>query len=488
MASFINTNLASLNAQRNLSTSQSSLTTSLQRLSSGLRINSAKDDAAGLAISERFTAQVRGANQASRNANDGISLAQTAEGDLQQVGNNLQRIRELAVQAANGTNSASDRAALNQESAGLLAEIQRTASSSSFNGVKLLDGSFSAQDFQVGANNTSNDRITIASIANTQTATLGLNTTTTTSFGSGSTAVNGSDSAGITINGTTLSTGATSAKGIAAKINSEVSGVTATAGANTLSGVTGTGSAAASGTASITINNVAVTFAVASGDTPAQMIVNAKAALATAVASATAAGAGAPTAGLIGVTAGSSTTQLDLSNTDGADITIGTVSGVGTGGTALTNTNIGLAAATTQHSTITLSSSTAPNINTAGATILGGTQSNTTPTLVAGTGAASIDLTTANGAKAAIDTVDRALNAINGSRASLGAVQNRFSSVVTSLATTAENLSAARSRVQDTDFAAETASLTRGQILQQAGTAMLAQANSLPNGVLALLR
>jgi flagellin len=478
MASFINTNLASLNAQRNLSTSQTSLTTSLQRLSSGLRINSAKDDAAGLAISERFTAQVRGANQASRNANDGISLAQTAEGDLQQVGNNLQRIRELAVQAANGTNSASDRAALNQESAGLLAEIQRTAASSSFNGVKLLDGSFSAQDFQVGANNTSNDRITVASIANTQTATLGLNTSTTTSFAA---AVTGGDSAGIQINGTTLSTGATSAKDIAAKINSEVNGVTATAAANTLASTTAASTTATAGTGTVVINGVSISF---TKDTTGNgsSVSAAKTAITNAISAATTAGAGSTNAALIGVVVGGDPTHIDLSNTDGADLSTGALS------TGLLATDIGLTASTTKHSSVSLASSTVPTINTAGVAVLGGTQSNTAVSLVPGSGAASIDLTTANGAKAAIDTVDRALNAVNSSRASLGAVQNRFSSVVTSLATTAENLSAARSRVQDTDFASETASLTRGQILQQAGTAMLAQANSLPNGVLALLR
>ena len=145
MASFINTNIASLNAQRNLSSSQSALNTSLQRLSSGLRINSAKDDAAGLAISERLSSQIGGLNQAVRNANDGISLAQTAEGDLTQIGANLQRIRDLAVQAANGSNSASDRAALNNEASQLIDEINRVASSSNFIGVKLLDGTFTSQ-------------------------------------------------------------------------------------------------------------------------------------------------------------------------------------------------------------------------------------------------------------------------------------------------------------------------------------------------------
>ena len=152
MAAVINTNIASLNAQRNLGTSQSALNTSIQRLSSGLRINSAKDDAAGMAISDRMTSQIRGSEQAARNANDGISLAQTAEGSLSEVGNNLQRIRELTIQSANATNSASDRAALQAEVTQLVSEIDRVAQNTSFNGVKLLDGSFTSQTFQVGAN------------------------------------------------------------------------------------------------------------------------------------------------------------------------------------------------------------------------------------------------------------------------------------------------------------------------------------------------
>jgi len=167
----INTNVMSLNAQRNLSTSGAQLATSLQRLSSGLRINSAKDDAAGLAISERFTTQIRGMDQAARNANDGISLSQTAEGAMGEISNNLQRIRELAVQSRNATNSASDRAALNAEAQQLKSEIDRVAGNTSFNGVKLLDGSFQSQVFQVGANQ--GETISIDQIVNASSASLG---------------------------------------------------------------------------------------------------------------------------------------------------------------------------------------------------------------------------------------------------------------------------------------------------------------------------
>src|ERR1043165_3461379 len=171
MTQVINTNVLSLNAQRNLSTSGSSLATALQRLSSGLRINSAKDDAAGLAIAERFTTQIRGLNQAARNANDGISLSQTAEGALASISDNLQRMRELAVQSANATNSASDRAALQQEVAQLKAEIDRVASQTQFNGIYLLDGSFTAQQFQVGAN--AGQTITVAGITSARASALG---------------------------------------------------------------------------------------------------------------------------------------------------------------------------------------------------------------------------------------------------------------------------------------------------------------------------
>ena len=481
MAAFINTNIASLNAQRNLNSSQGALATSLQRLSSGLRINSAKDDAAGLAISERITSQIRGMNQAGRNANDGISMAQTAEGDLAQVGNNLQRIRELAVQSSNASNTASDRTAMNQESAALMAEIQRVASNSSFNGVKLLDGSFLAKDFQIGANNSSNDRITIDSIANTQTATLGLRSNTTTSFAA---AVSGGDSAGIQVNGITLSTGATSAKGIAAKINSEINGVTATAAPTTLASTTAASTAigvAAGGAASVVINGVTINFTTTNSAAATATVVTAKAAITSAITAANAAGSGGANAALMGVTVGGDTTHIDLSNTDGADITTGAITG------ALA-TDVGLTASATKRSTVTFDSATVPTINAGGVTVLGGTQANTAVSIVAATGVASIDITNVANAKLAIDTVDRALTAVNSSRASLGAYQNRFASVVSSLQISSENLTASRSRIQDTDFASETASLTRGQILQQAGTAMLAQANSLPNGVMALLR
>src|SRR5688572_26811910 len=197
MPQVINMNIASMNAQRNLNQSQSALQTSLQRLSSGLRINSAKDDAAGLAITERFTSQIRGLNQASRNANDAISLSQTAEGALGEISNNVQRIRELAVQSANATNSASDRAALQNEVSQLVSEIDRVASQTAFNGVNLLDGSFTSQAFQVGAN--AGQTISISSISSARTSALGASYSASAT--GGAVTANGLASGDLTING-----------------------------------------------------------------------------------------------------------------------------------------------------------------------------------------------------------------------------------------------------------------------------------------------
>ena len=274
MAQVINTNVMSLNAQRNLSTNSASLATTIQRLSSGLRINSAKDDAAGLAISQRMTTQVRGMDVAARNANDGISLAQTAEGALSSIGENMQRIRELAVQAANGTNSAEDRAALQKEVKQLSDEITRVKDNSNFNGTKLLNGTTTSFTIQVGADAGADNQISISTV--------------------------------------------------------------------------------------------------------------------------------------------------DMSAT--------------------------------------------------------------------ATAVAALDISSASGATAALTAIDTQLQSVNTARADLGAIQNRFSSVISNLQTSSENLSAARSRIQDTDYAKETAELTRTQILQQAGTAMLAQAKSVPQNVLSLLQ
>ncbi|MEC9407994.1 MAG: flagellin [Abyssibacter sp.] len=377
----INTNIMSLNAQRNLSTSQDMLATSMQRLSTGLRINSAKDDAAGLAISERFTAQIRGLDQAARNANDGISLAQTAEGALEEVTNNMQRIRELSVQSSNASNNNSDRAALQTEVSQLLSEINRVADTTTFNGVNVLDGSFSGAAFQVGAN--AGETITVSSIVDANTAALG-----------------------------------------------SVSQASASVAA---SGLTGFATAIAAG--GVTVNGVdigAISGASSAAERAGQLVdaINE-------VSSQT----------NVGASYDSATGQLTLTGSQNIVIA----------GTANDATEAGWANATVA-------------------------------TTATSTGIDTLDISSYAGAQLGIQLIDSALDTVNTARASLGAIQSRFESVVASVQIQSENLSASRSRIQDADFAKETASLTRGQILQQAGTAMLSQANSAPQSVLSLLQ
>jgi flagellin len=492
MPSIINTNVNSLTAQRQLSVSQNSMATSMARLSSGLRINSAKDDAAGLAISERFTAQIRGVNQAGRNANDGISLAQTAEGDLAQISNNLQRIRELAVQSANSTNSASDRASLNNEAAALISENDRVASTSAFNGIKLLDGTFTAQNFQVGANGTSNDQISVTSIASARGNALGVGAassfasavtgsliTASTGIAAGDVQINGYQVGASVADGVSNNTSTSSGIAIAAAINA-ISGntnVTATVRATAVAGTTVTGFATALTAGAVVINGVdigAVAAATTAGGRGGQITaaINAK-------------------TSQTGVTAtfNSTTGAVALAAADGRNIDVTTNAtslavntGLGSGGAVTTVTRSGVNLSSSASAGISISGGAAQLLNA------GLTEATTAATATAGAGMSSLNLTTAAGSTAALATVDAAINTINSTRAALGAYQARFTSVVASLATTGENLSASRSRVQDADFASETANLSRAQILQQAGTAMVAQANQLPQGVLALLR
>jgi flagellin len=465
MAQVISTNIASLNAQRNLNKSQSAMSTSLQRLSSGMRINSAKDDAAGLAISERFTAQIRGLNQAVRNSNDGISLAQTAEGALGEVTTNLQRVRELAVQSANATNSASDRAAMQQEVSQLVAEIDRVAGQTNFNGVKLLDGSFSAQAFQVGAN--VGETISVSSITNATKAGLGLDNGTASAT---STAVTGTALAAgdISINGTDVGAAAGTAKAIAAAIDATSTTVSATATTSVNMGAFTNDAGAANGSVyTLDVQGVAISRTAAGGT--GILAADLDTALGTQAANLTSAGIS-----YTGTFAGGNLTFTDA---DGDNIVVDQTQ---TGTTATTATAEG-----TKRGTVSITS-TGEDLVIAGSA--GGL---TAAGLSAGTTASTgntLDVSTVDGANAVITAVDAALNTVNGSRATLGAVQNRFESVVNSLNTSSESLSAARSRIQDTDFAAETANLTKSQILQQAGTAMLSQANSLPQNVLSLLR
>ncbi len=685
MASFINTNIASLNAQRNLSSSANGLTTALQRLSSGLRINSAKDDAAGMAISSRMSSQINGLTQAARNANDAISLSQTAEGALSGISDNLQRLRTLAVQSANSTNSDSDRATIQTEVSSLVDEIGRVANTTEFNGIKLLDGSFTKQAFQVGANANQTIGVTVAGattdkLGASQAAALTA-TNTGTALVAGDITINGvavggssaaSDNAsrsgnagsaiakaaainavsaqtGVTakadvneVGGSTMTgastngalvingvstaaiqttTDAAASRAAVVKAINAISGqtgvvatdsgadtggiklsaadgrnisVSISSGGDLTSATTGLSGLAAAGTtygkytltsskaitvtgnatnlvnagvnagtfatqtayasssssatgsafaaSDFKINGIAIGATLATSDTASSINQNqsaiAKAAAINAISAQTGVNATANATNVAGAAqtlAGTSVTgnTLSINGIATASITAGGVDAAADratvvnainaisgqtgvraidGGTSATGISLvaadgrnvkvsvgaslatasGLAASTTSFGTFTLTSAKAFTVDagTTGATTasVGMVNQGTYGAGRSGQALNTIDVSTASGANDAITAIDNAIASVNSSRSDLGAIQNRFASTVSTLQSTSENLSAAKSRITDADFAAETATLTRGQILQQAGTAMLAQANSLPNGVLALLR
>ncbi len=479
MASTINTNVASLTAQRNLSTSQASLNTSIQRLSSGLRINSAKDDAAGLAISERFTSQIRGLNQAVRNANDGISLAQTAEGALKASGDILQRVRELSVQSANATNSASDRKAIQAEVGQLLSELDRISQTTEFNGQKLLDGSFGSATFQVGAN--ANQTIT-ATTGNFRTTTYGAQLKSSASVPAAATAP-AAAAATVIINGLqskTLNVDAsdTAAK-IAATVNgaAETTGVTATARNVSEFKITTAGSVSLEVKGDNTATAATITFSATSATDLAEGVK-----------------AFNDVSSQTGITAklNSAGDGIILTNDAGADIQMTNTSAVAVAT---------LAAQDATASTLTFSAAQSMAVSTGTAVSrgtvefssdkgfsMGGTSAYVSAGASTLNSVNKIDVSTVDGSTKALKIIDSALAAVNSQRASFGALQSRFETTVNNLQTSAENMSASRSRIQDADFASETANLSRSQILQQAGTAMVAQANQLPQGVLSLLR
>ncbi len=495
MASTINSNIASLTAQRNLSTSQSSLNTSISRLSSGLRINSAKDDAAGLAISERFSSQVRGTNQAIRNAGDGISLAQTAEGALKSSGDILQRVRELAVQSANATNSASDRKALQAEVNQLVGELDRISQTTEFNGKKLLDGSFGTQQFQVGANANQTIGVTVgnmrtSSYGNNQMVASGLAMGAANATAAGTGVISGPDG---TANVVTL--GGESAKDLAALVNaqSDTTGVSASAITKAQLAFTATGSytldlksenAGASG--------LAVTFSVsatgtADGLTAAVSAIN-------------------DASSKTGITAAVNKKGdgIVLTNAAGNDIAVNeNAAASGTTGATLAKIDqTGFVAASASAATVQVVSGivtmdASKGFSVTGLPELAGSEADPADPSLGASGAvtsaalqtvAKLDITSFEGATAALKTVDSAIANISSERAKLGAMQSRFETAIGNLSVASENMSSAKSRIQDADFAVETANLSRAQILQQAGTAMVAQANQLPQGVLSLLR
>ncbi|MBV1961881.1 MAG: hypothetical protein KUG52_07795 [Immundisolibacteraceae bacterium] len=515
MANVINTNVLSLNAQRNLNASQNSLSTSIQRLSSGLRINSARDDAAGLAISDRMTSQIRGFNQASRNAADAISLSQVGEGALQQVTNNLQRMRELSIQSANATNTDEDRISLDAEFQQLLSANDELAKNTSFNGRNVLDGTLGNATFQVGANvgetitvdvsssmrNTAIGQVATTSLTQTaQAADTGLNfaalTADAAALGAGEIQVGGVDIGAATVGLNGLGGG--SSLQIAAAITAleGTHGVTATANATTatitasdfgsalnFTDVVGTGD-----TLQYTLEINGTQVAV-QGETPT---ITAQSDLITLINT---------NAATTGVTATlQSNNDILLTASDGRNIEFaqqlsGSTSGdadsvTGFLGNTLTATGaVSDARVDTFKGTIDLVSAQQITVTdvTGNETFFAGIADAATDTTNAAA-IASANVLTVGDSNSAIRQIDQAIRDVDTLRGTFGAIQTRFESTIASLATSAENLSAARSRIQDTDFAAETAELTRSQILQQAGTAMLAQANSSPQSVLSLLQ
>jgi flagellin len=483
----LNTNIDSLNAQRNLTTSQASLSQALQRLSSGLRINSAADDAAGLAIASQFTTQINGTNQAINNANDAISEAQTAGGALSTLTDNLQSIRTLAVESANGSNSSSDRAALDQEVQQQIAEITRIASQTQFNGKNVLDGSSGTTVYQVGANVGDTISVNLAQgvradqigqVASATSAAVTANALT----GSNLTIQVGTEPAqsiGASVAGAAAGQTASSAYAKVQAINSAgVAGLTASASttvtaAGAFSNITG-GSAGT--TYALTINGVAI-YAAGTAIATGQVLTGSNVATQINLYSSQ-----------TGVTASlTSTGALQLSAADGRDIVQTETVTPGTGGTG-TGAGIGASGTqTTGKGTITLSASSNIVVGGAGSADVGLTAGGQTISLGNQT-LANQNVLTVAGANATIAAVDSALATVSSFQSALGAIQNRFTSTVSNLTSTAQNLTSSRSTIQDADFASETANLTQSQVLQQAGISVLAQANQEPQLILKLLQ
>jgi flagellin len=507
MSLVLNTNIASLNAQNNLTGSQAQLSQSLERLSSGLRINSAADDAAGLAISQQFTTQINGTNQAVNNANDAVSETQTAAGALNTIVNNLQSIRTLAVESANGSNSDSDRQALDAQVQQQISEITQIAQQTSFNGLSVLNGSSGVTTYQVGANvgNTisinltqgvgatqigqvASSSATVGTAALTGNLTLAVGTAAAVTVGASvagalpgqtagsafakAAAVNAANISGLTASASTSVTEATAFSNIVAPTAGVGATTAATASTYNLSinGVNiyaGTGNVAVGTT--LTVNNVADQINLFSSQDG-------------------------------NVTASVTGGKLTLTAADGSDIdvvqtvTAGTTAVGGTGtdtagsGTGIDTSISGGATGTGKVNSGSLTLEANSNIAVAG-TDAGGAIGQTAGSISLGTSTlANQNVLTVAGANATIQAVDSALQTVSGFQSQLGAIQNRFTAAVGNLQSTAQNLTQSRSTIQDADFAAETANLTQAQVLEQAGISVLAQANQQPQLILKLLQ
>ena len=611
MSTSINTNVSAIAAQSSLRKTGLSLSSSMERLSTGVRINSARDDAAGLAITTRMTANIRGLSAAIRNANDGISLTQTAEGSLSAIQDNLQRVRELAVQSANSSNSLSDRAALNAEASQLISEIDRVANNSSFNGIKLLDGSYQNQALQIGSGNEANDRISV-SIGSAKASALGVGSGSsfglTLAAGSkvktgalstgdlsiNSTQINASVSDGVSnlfanssgiakaaaINSVSAQTGVTASVGSTTWVGAAATSFTAMAagkvsingidigaieastnavdrGTQVAAAINGktnqTGVTAVSDTAGILTltatdgRNIAVQVAdTATGDHTGLIGAAIPSAVRTETltfSSQTAAATNTLIFGGLTFTVGSSAASLNQLANAWSNLTYGmtaaqatakmvadgvdtAVVGSFTAGTSILSSGASSAAVisnVTNHETVTsvipvavtggnggaltaaaggaqtrvASSSITLSTTGDGGITLGGakglkltgqTQGYTASVATVGIGVSNVNLSTISGSQAALTVLDKAINTISDSRASMGAYQNRLTAAITNLETTSMNLQASRSRILDTDYAKETTNLAKSQIITQAATAMLAQANQSAQSVLALLK
>ena len=519
----INTNISAIAAQNSLRVTGLNQSTAMERLSSGIRINSAKDDAAGLAISTRMTANIRGISAAIRNANDGISLTQTAEGSLISVSDNLQRIRELAVQSANSGNNSSDRGAMNNEAAQLISEIDRIANNTMFNGIKLLDGSYKDQALQVGSGNEANDRINM-SIGDARTTRLGA-ATTNSQTGIAITSGTRIRDSELSINGYFV--GATTSDGVSI-YQSEGSAISKANAINAISNKTGVTAATRATTVTFTAvsSNTINTFkfllngVVIQGTT--QELGNDEgsasniAAAINHVSSSTGVVASTGEDGNYTLTASDGrnividSTELAVHTEEGSDQEardLDTYVDVSFGSTGITRpddmwmdltTGIPPDTGTPKTSFVVYGSIDITTDSLAGITI-GGTDVANEANLgikpehyaastSSGSGVGSVNLNTSSGAQSALTTLDRAINAITDMRASMGAYQNRLTASISNLENTSLNLSASRSRILDTDYAKETTNLAKAQIIQQAATAMLAQANQSAQSVLALLK
>jgi len=485
MVMSVNTNISSLNAQNNLAKSQSKLATAIERLSSGMRINSAKDDAAGLAISTRFTTQINGLNQAVSNANDGISLAQTTESALNEVTNNMQRIRTLAVQSANATNSDSDRAALDAEVQQRLSEITRISQQTTFNGRHVLDGTFGSAAFQIGANVGETISVNLSQGAGAKQ--VGQMATSSTGDISGlflsgasaatasvATAANGggvdfsvtNKNFTVDTHAVALTTAYANQAAMVTDIQSQLD--TAAAGKYTV---------AASGADGFTITTTAT------GVSSAMTIGGADAAFITGNVAGTDAVAGTPAN--LALAAG----ELTIDGTDmagsykDAQSLVDAINAKGISGVAAYYDSSSKSVHLNAQSALTVDGTKAG----AGAGNLGFANAGATAIAIGGD-LASSDVKTVAGANDTISRIDAALSTISSMRSDLGAVQNRFDSTIANLQTISQNLSSSRSQIQDADFAAETANMSSANILQQAGVSVLAQANATTQSVLKLLQ